>query len=79
MHGNAAVPPRVAPEAGSDIGSWKAGRERAQGPADPRRPAWYARYRICGAIGGGAASGGGRAGRMAAPIPTGRGRGDSWR
>ena len=64
----AGVFPRVAPQAGSDIGSRNAGRERPEGPVDPRRPAWYARYRICGAICG-AVSGGGQAGRMAAPIP----------
>jgi hypothetical protein len=54
--------------AGSDIGSWNAGRERPEGLADRRRPAWYARYRICGAIGG-AVSGRGQASGMAAPIP----------
>ncbi len=56
---------RVGPEAGSNIGSRNAGRERPEGPVDPRRPAWYARYRICGAICG-AVSG---RGRVAAPIP----------
>ena len=59
---------RVAPRAGSDIGSRNAGRERVQGPADPTRPRWYARYRIYGAICG-AVSGGGQVGRMAGPIP----------